>query len=139
MRGAATDVAIPPLAIDPESCVDPVALPSPAVAEGDPSAEPQVAGRLSAELIRSLVRQHYGAFRLCYERGLGRNPELAGRVTIHFVIDRDGKVALARVGSNQLRDCQVTACIRDGFTQLEFPAPQGGIVTVVYPVNFQPE
>jgi hypothetical protein len=29
-------------------------------------------------------------------------------------------------------------CVRDNFLPLVFPKPQGGIVTVVYPIMFSP-
>ena len=35
-------------------------------------------------------------------------------------------------------DAVVEACVTAGFAKLELPAPEGGIVTVVYPINFTP-
>jgi len=136
-----TDVAIPVPTIDPASCIDPpwpaVEAASSAAADADAGAAHE-AGRLPAELIRDIVRKKYDDFRTCYEVALGRNPALVGIVSVHFVIRRDGKVEGARVFRNELADCQLTACIRDGFTQIEFPPPDGGIVTVSYPVSLQP-
>ena len=39
-----------------------------------------VSGRLPPEVIQRIVRQNYGRFRMCYEQGLARNPNLEGRV-----------------------------------------------------------
>ena len=50
----------------------------------------QVNGRLPPEVIQRIVRQNFGRFRLCYENGLRNNPNLQGRVTVKFVIDRSG-------------------------------------------------
>ena len=118
---------------DPRACLE--APPIEQLAEQAADAP----GRLDAELIRKIVRQHYGLFRSCYEAGLGRHGDLRGRVTVLFVIAQDGKVSSATVAEGTvLPDCGVTRCIREGFRQLEFPPPEGGIVTVTYPIQLQP-
>jgi hypothetical protein len=35
-------------------------------------------------------------------------------------------------------DNAVVACVVRGFGTIRFPAPEGGIVTVVYPIIFNP-
>jgi hypothetical protein len=42
------------------------------------------------------------------------------------------------VSHTTLPDCAVVSCIRDGFSNLEFPSPEGGIVTVHYPIILEP-
>ena len=74
----------------------------------------------------------------CYERGLAKNPSLAGRATVKFVIGRDGSVAVAEDGGSDLQDAGVVACIVKSFADLSFPKPEGGIVTVVYPLVLSP-
>jgi hypothetical protein len=98
----------------------------------------QVSGRLPPEVIRRIVRQNYGRFRLCYEQGLGRNPNLEGRVTVRFVIGRDGAVSNVSNGGSDLPDANVVNCAIKAFYGLSFPKPEGGIVTVVYPIMLQP-
>ncbi len=96
-----------------------------------------VSGRLPPEVIQRIVRQNFGRFRLCYENGLRNNPELQGRVAIRFVIGRDGQVS--NVGSGgDLPDQAVRACVARVFYGLTFPQPEGGIVTVSYPIVFTP-
>ena len=56
----------------------------------------QVNGRLPPEVIQRIVRQNFGRFRLCYENGLRNNPNLQGRVSVRFVIGRDGAVSQRR-------------------------------------------
>ncbi len=53
-------------------------------------------GRLPPEVIQRIVRQNFGRFRLCYENGLRNNPNLQGRVSVRFVIGRDGAVSNVR-------------------------------------------
>jgi len=95
-----------------------------------------VNGRLPPEVIQRIVRQNYGRFRLCYENGLRSNPNLQGRATVKFVIDRMGSVATSSDGGSDIPDSAVVSCVVRGFGNLSFPQPEGGIVSVVYPLIF---
>jgi hypothetical protein len=97
-----------------------------------------VSGRLPPEVIQRIVRQNYGRFRMCYEQGLGRNPNLQGRVSARFVIGRDGSVSNVGNGGSDLPDSGVVSCVLSAFYGLSFPQPEGGIVTVVYPIMLAP-
>jgi FHA domain len=97
-----------------------------------------VNGRLPPEVIQRIVRQNFGRFRLCYENGMRNNPNLQGRVTVKFVIDRGGAVAMTADGGSDLPDQGVVQCVVRGFGNLSFPQPEGGVVTVVYPIMFNP-
>ncbi|HSO36786.1 MAG TPA: AgmX/PglI C-terminal domain-containing protein, partial [Labilithrix sp.] len=97
-----------------------------------------VSGRLPPEVIQRIVRQSFGRFRLCYENGLRTNPALRGRVSVKFVIDRSGAVSAAADGGSDLPDRAVVACLVRSFGNLSFPQPEGGIVTVIYPLVFEP-
>jgi hypothetical protein len=97
-----------------------------------------VTGRLPPETIQRAIRGRFGAFRACYEAGLKNNPSLTGTVRVSFVIGRDGSVSsVANAGSN-LPDGGVVSCVVGRFGGLSFPAPEGGIVTVTYPIIFSP-
>jgi hypothetical protein len=97
-----------------------------------------VSGRLPPEVIQRIVRQNYGRFRMCYEQGLARNPNLEGRVQVRFVIGRDGSVSNVSNGGSDLPDSGVVSCVISAYYGLSFPQPEGGIVTVVYPIMFAP-
>ncbi len=97
-----------------------------------------VSGRLPPEVIQRIVRQNYGRFRMCYEQGLARNPNLEGRVQVRFVIGRDGSVSNVANGGSDLPDSGVVSCVISAYYGLSFPQPEGGIVTVVYPIMFAP-
>ena len=97
-----------------------------------------VNGRLPPEVIQRIVRQNYGRFRLCYENGLRNNPNLQGRVSVRFVIGRDGAVSNVSNGGSDLPDSSVVQCVVRAYYGLTFPQPEGGIVTVVYPIMFSP-
>jgi hypothetical protein len=95
-------------------------------------------GRLPPEVIQRIIRQNFGRFRLCYERGLSQNPTLEGRVTARFVIDRTGAVSNVANGGSDIPSSDVTSCVISTFYGLSFPPPDAGIVTVSYPILFSP-
>jgi hypothetical protein len=96
-----------------------------------------VSGRLPPEVIQRIVRQNFGRFRLCYESGLRNNPNLQGRVSVRFIIGRDGRVSNVG-GAGDLPDSGVVSCVTRAFYGLSFPSPDGGIVQVSYPIVFTP-
>jgi hypothetical protein len=100
---------------------------------------PQANGHLPAEVIQRIVRQNDGRYRFCYENGLKTNPNLQGRVTVRFLIDRGGAVAVASDAGSDIPDEGVRRCVVSSFTALSFPAPDSGVVTVVYPIVFSPQ
>jgi hypothetical protein len=97
---------------------------------------PTVNGHLPPEVIQRVVRENFGRFRFCYEAGLRANPSLRGRVVVKFVIDRGGAVGLSMDAGSELPDSHVTQCVVRAFGDLSFPSPEGGVVTVVYPILF---
>jgi hypothetical protein len=97
-----------------------------------------LSGRLPPEVIQRVVRQNFGRFRLCYQQGLTRNPNLEGRVSARFVIDRSGAVTNVANGGSDLPDSAVVSCVISAFYGLSFPQPENGIVTVVYPIVLAP-
>jgi hypothetical protein len=102
------------------------------------SVPPTASGSLPPELIQRVVRQNFGRFRQCYETALHLNPNLSGRVTTRFVIDRDGSVVTAANGGSDLADSAAVQCVVSAFYGLSFPAPRDGVVRVSYPILFTP-
>ena len=98
-----------------------------------------ISSRIPPEVVQRPVRERFHCFRRCYERGLRKNAALAGRVSVHFVIEAaTGAVINARDGRSDLPDREVVACVVDEFTLMRFPAPERGDVTVTYPIEFRP-
>lgn len=95
-------------------------------------------GYLPPELIQSVVRIGFGRIRACYEVGLGRDPKLEGRVSVRFIIERDGTVKTSSDGGSDIPDSAVRDCVVHEFLGFKFPAPETGIVTVVYPIMLAP-
>lgn len=95
-------------------------------------------GRLPPEDIQRTIRARYPQFRSCYEQGLGRDPNLIGRVTMRFVIGRDGNITSIQPVCTSMPDREVVRCVTEAYKPLTFLQPQGGIVTVIYPIMFSP-
>lgn len=101
--------------------------------------EKPIVGRLPPEEIQKVVRADFGKLKTCYEQALATDPKLAGKLSVKFVIKTDGlpdKVEKAE--GTTITDEKMVQCALDVFKALKFPTPEGGIVTVVYPVEFSP-
>jgi len=126
----------------PPSTQPPAAAPPPtAAARAIGATQPQgagVNGRIAPEVVQTIVRGGFGGMQRCYDEGLRRNAGLQGRVVTRFVIDRDGRVVAAVDGGSDIADPRVVECVVNAFAGLRFPPPEGGIVTVVYPIQFKP-
>lgn len=102
-------------------------------------AKAKVAGSLDKDIIRRIVRAHINEVRYCYNQGLSRDPKLAGRVNIEFVIGATGKVTSAKVESHTMSDAKVGNCIAKAVKRWKFPRPPGGgVVKVAYPFVLSP-
>jgi hypothetical protein len=104
-----------------------------------PSAPAPAHDSLTPEIIQRIVRSHFGTLRRCYEDGLRNNPNLRGRVSVTFVIGRDGTVSNVSNSGSDMPDGAVVSCVVRGFHELSFPQPDRGIVKVTYPIVFSPE
>jgi hypothetical protein len=97
-----------------------------------------VNGGLDMETVRRIIRRSRNRFKYCYEQELQRNPDLAGKVKVKFVISGQGKVLVAQVIENTMNNGKVASCIRRQTERLAFPAARGGGTTTVrYPFMFK--
>ncbi len=97
-----------------------------------------VSGRLPPEVVQRIVRQSAGRARRCYENGLRRDPALAGRVAVRFLILANGEVGSATDAGSTIGDAGVIACVVRTVLGLSFPPPEGGSIAVTYPILFAP-
>ncbi len=98
-----------------------------------------VKGGLSSDIIRQVVNSNLASIKYCYETGLKNNPELKGKVTVHFVIGADGSVTLSQIKRSTMNAPQVEQCIAIVIKRWIFPKPyNGGTVDVVFPFIFTP-
>ena len=93
---------------------------------------------LDRDIIRRIVRANISEIRHCYNRGLVRDPDLTGTVTVEFTIGPTGHVSASSVRSTDL-PADVADCIADAPKRWTFPEPEGGgNVIVAYPFILTP-
>ena len=100
------------------------------------SEAPAVDGELDPAMVAKEVRTRLGAIKACYERGLKRDPQLAGTVSLRIEIGVSGRVKRVTVEGSTLNDAQVVECLVEGAQRWTFP---GANVTVVYPIVLRPQ
>ena len=101
------------------------------------SEAPAVDGELDPAMVAKEVRTRLGAIKACYERALKRNPNLSGKVVIHWTITQAGTVSGVDVEQDTLGDAEFASCIKSLVARWRFPAPSGGSVDVSFPFVFQ--
>lgn len=148
---------LPRLATGPDPFAEPVPYSPEAIAAAKPLIDPRdffptaktssarvsilppiVSGRLPAEVVERIARQSAGRYRRCYAEGLRQNPNLQGSLRARLVIGRDGAVSAIGDGGSDLPDGGVVSCVLGALRTTSFPAPEGGIVTVLLPLRFTP-
>ncbi len=101
--------------------------------------DPIILGALDKSLIDAVIKRNMNQIRYCYQRELTKNPNLGGKITVKFVIAKDGSVSKADIKSSTMGSSSVESCISSRFLRFKFPEPKGGgIVIVSYPFIFQP-
>jgi outer membrane biosynthesis protein TonB len=140
-----------------DRAAEPEKLPAPAqptrVAQGDPceggEATPTSGGSVAGgppdmptdpfameeDAIFRTLRAHANQLRACYTKQLAKQPGLAGKLVVRFVVGTDGKVTSASAAV-KLQD-DVDACVLAGISKLEFDRPSTSH-TITYPLKFNP-
>jgi hypothetical protein len=117
---------------------DPLALPAPPANAKLAFGQPSVSGRLAPAVVSAAIEAQRVRLLRCYGVGLRVEPKLAGTVTLRFVIGTDGRIGKPATSNVALDQPETVACLLDAIRYAEFPAPPGGIVTVVVPLTFSP-
>jgi TonB family protein len=87
--------------------------------------------------IKTTMKRYNGRVKSCYERQLKGDPDLAGKVTVTFEIETDGKVSGADILENSTGNSALEACILKVVRTIRFNPPPPDVVTVDgYPYIF---
>ena len=70
---------------------------------------------------------------------MARNPALRGKISVKFVISKEGFVSKAKIHSSEMDNAAVENCIVNIFKKFKFPKPEGGIVIARYSLLFSPK
>ena len=110
-------------------------LPSSATPMTDEELKQQEEGRLNADQVRYVVKQHLSQVRACYERQF-KQESPGGRVEITFAIGEDGKARRIRTDLNTTGQEPFGRCIEGLIGSWTFPRPVGGEFELTYPFVF---
>lgn len=92
--------------------------------------------------IAQVIKSNRKPIRACYDKARKELPDLKGTMTIHFVLDGEGKVKKAElnVERSQIKAPQVVDCALTQIKLLQFPPSSKGMDTTVnYPFDFKPD
>lgn len=105
---------------------------------GASAARPTIFGSIDADLIRRVIHSHRDQIRYCYESRLLAHPGLHGRLTVRFIIGREGRVGTAAMVDDTVHEPALTRCVMARLKTWQFPRPKGGGVGIVtYPFAFE--
>jgi hypothetical protein len=102
---------------------------------GGSCVDPAIAA-LSRAKIKEVVSTSFPELKNCYGQALMRDHSVTGNVTFEFVIGQAGKVARAQVRDATLPDCSAIQCMLAELRDLEFPAPVGRSLRIIYPISY---
>ena len=103
-----------------------------------PGAEGKTETR-TMEVIAQIVKDNRKPVRECFDKAKKELPDLKGDMTIHFVVDPDGKVKKAELNQERstIKSPAVVDCSIKVITGIKFPPSSRGMDTTVnYPFNF---
>lgn len=94
----------------------------------------------TTEVIALVIRENRKQFRDCYEQGARDLPDLQGTLTLHFILDGQGKVKQAELNRERstIHAPPVVDCALSLLRTLSFPPSSRGMEsTVNYPFDFK--
>lgn len=92
---------------------------------------------IDSAAIDRVVKAHLSQIKYCYSRELQKDPTIAGKVTVKFIIAADGSVSSATTERTTLGSPAAESCINGRFLRMQFPALKGdGIAIIKYPFLF---
>jgi hypothetical protein len=109
-----------------------------------PAPEGSDGGRMDPKYLQEVIRgDFFPMARKCYEELLTRKKGAKGRMEMSFTIVSDPKQGgivedvVADHGDSGIADEKMTTCMKESMSTLAFrPTATGGVVTVVYPIEF---
>lgn len=93
-------------------------------------------GTLPEGLIEKALAKRLERFQYCYEKALLSDPTLAGTIKMQWTIVPGGRATGPKVVRSQLNHKGLHECISRELSQITFPSPKGGSVTVTKPFSF---
>jgi hypothetical protein len=92
------------------------------------------------EVIAKVIKDNRKPFRDCFEASAKELPELEGTMTIHFVLDPDGKVKSGELNGarSTIQAASIVNCAVAVLKTMKFPPSSRGMESVInYPFDFK--
>jgi hypothetical protein len=92
------------------------------------------------EVIAKVIKDNRRPFRDCFEAAAKELPDLEGTMTIHFVLDPEGKVKSGELNGarSTIQAASIVNCAVNVLKQMKFPPSSRGMESVVnYPFDFK--
>jgi len=86
--------------------------------------------------VKRKVKGRGAAIRACYETQLQNNPDLAGKVTVQWIVDLNGRVQNVEIVDNATENEALGACINETIEKIHFQHSKGGMCIVSWPFVF---
>jgi len=98
-----------------------------------------VTGGYDKSIIRDYIRRHLRELQWCHQKAIQRNPTVAGKITVKFLIKPNGRVLKAKVVRSTAKDAGLESCLTTKIQMWTFPPPPNTGVTAVvtYPFQFK--
>lgn len=93
-------------------------------------------GQVNKNDVNMVIKGEMSRFKTCYQREYAKNPDLAGKVTLRFMINKEGKVEGAEVKDSTLKNVLVERCMLKQIYGISFPKPGDKPVIISYPFVF---
>lgn len=74
----------------------------------------------------------------CYEKALGQQEQLTGKLTVGLCVGVGGQVCSAGIEKDSLGSPLVSQCVLNLYRSVTFPSPKNGCVQAAVPLNFVP-
>lgn len=84
------------------------------------------------------VRARAASLRACYETQLMSKPDLAGKITVQWTINGEGKVQNDKVVDDSMKNSAVTDCVQRTIRRISFMKPEAGVCVIQWPFVFNP-
>lgn len=96
-------------------------------------------GEFDERVLMREIRARNARITRCYERALGTDPTLAGRVEVSLTVEESGTLSHLRVVENGTGSDAVARCLTSALSNVRVsPAPVGGTVAFRFPFVFAP-
>jgi TonB family protein len=101
------------------------------------AASPSVIGTIDRAGIRRVIVANQNQLKACYERALGSESDLHGKVVLSWDISDSGSASNVRVKESSLENMRLEQCLLKLVTNWRFPAPpRDQIAEVTFPFIF---